>query len=333
MGGRVVNHQQLEQYLRKLDPIEEIQIKTRQNINDFDGKELLFEKESNIPRMQEEYFFDKGPIFINKHHRFADMPLHMHSFIEINYIYSGLCKQNINGKKIILQQGQVCLLDKDVPHSIPALGEDDILINIIMKKETFTSSFMELIGNTGIVSKFLANAVSKNQKHDHYILFHSQDNDNLQYIIKNMMCEFFEERDYSVEMVKFYLPIMFTELMRVYQLDKNFDLPRLSGKANIIEVLHYIEQHFNDCSLTSLAKKFNFNPNYLGNMLKERTGKTFLELVQMQKMIRASVLLKNTTKSIDDIAFEIGYESSSFFHRKFKQHFGCTPSQFRKKGK
>ncbi|MEH7118802.1 helix-turn-helix domain-containing protein [Neobacillus vireti] len=328
-----MNHKQLDQYLRKYDPIEEIQIKTRKNINDFDGHELLVESGSNIPRMQEEYFFNKGPIFISKHHRFADMPLHMHSFLEINYVYSGVCKQNINGKQVVLKQGQVCMLDVDVPHGIPSLGEHDILINIIMKKETFTGSFIGRLGNTGIVSNFLANAVSENQRHDHYILFHSEDNENLQYIIKNMMCEFFDERDYFVEMVQSYLPVVLTELMRVYQLDKNFELTRVSGKANIIEILHYIEQNYNHCSLTSLAEKFNFNPNYLGNMLKERTGKTFLELVQMQRMIRASVLLKNTTKSMDDIAFEIGYESSSFFHRKFKQHFSCTPSQFRKKGK
>jgi AraC-like DNA-binding protein len=261
------------------------------------------------------------------------MPLHMHSFIEINYIYSGVCKQIINEKEVVMTKGQVCMLDKDVPHSIPALGDNDILINIIMKKETFSTSFMGRLGNTGIVSRFLANAVSANQRHDHYILFHSQDNENLQYIIKNMICEFLEEQDYSLEMVQFYLPVMFTELMRVYQLDMNFELTRVSGKANIIELLHYIEEHYNVCSLTSLAEKFNFNPNYLGNMLKERTGMTFLELVQMQRMIRASVLLKNTTKSIDDIAFEIGYESISFFHRKFKQHFGCNPSKFRKKGK
>jgi AraC-like DNA-binding protein/mannose-6-phosphate isomerase-like protein (cupin superfamily) len=328
-----MNHLELDEYLRKLDPIEEIQIKTRKNVNDFDGHELLIESGSNIPRMQEEYFFDKGPIFINKHHRYADMPLHIHSFIEINYIYSGVCKQIINGEEIVLTQGQVCMLDIDVPHSIPALGENDLLINIIMKKDTFSTSFMGKLGNSGIVSNFLANAVSENQRHDHYILFHSQDNENLQYIIKNMMCEFFDEKDYSIEIVNFYMPILFTELMRVYQLDKNFELTRVTGKTNIIELLHYIEQHYNDCSLTILAEKFNFNPNYLGNMLKERTGKTFIELVQMQRMIRASTLLKNTTKSMDDIAFEIGYESSSFFHRKFKQYFGCTPSQFRKKGK
>ncbi|MBM7655517.1 AraC family transcriptional regulator [Neobacillus cucumis] len=328
-----MNHQQLDEYLRKLDQIEEIQIKTHQNINEFEENELIIESVNNIIRMPEEYFFDKGPIFISKHHRFADMYVHMHSFIEINYVYSGVCKQNINGKEVILTQGQVCMLDVDVPHSIQALGVNDILINIIIKKEIFAGSFIGQLGNTGIVSNFLANAISENQRHDHYIMFHSENNENLQYIIKNMICEFLDEQDYSIEMVQAYLPVILTELMRVYQLDKNFELKRVSGKANIIDIIHFIERHYKDCSLTSLAEKFNFNPNYLGNMLKEQTGKTFLELIQMQRMIRASVLLKNTTKGIDDIAFEIGYESSSFFHRKFKQYFGCTPSQFRKKGK
>ncbi|WP_346206974.1 helix-turn-helix domain-containing protein [Caldifermentibacillus hisashii] len=326
-----MNYQELDRFLRKLDPIEEIQIKTKINVSDFDGNELLIEDGSGIPRMQADYFFDKGPIFINKHHRYADMPLHKHSFIEINYVYSGICKQVISGNEITLAQGQVCILDKDVPHSIPALGENDILINIIMKKETFSTSLLSRLGSTGIVSNFLANALFENQKHDQYILFYSQNNGHLQQIIKNMICEFFDNRDYSLNIVEFYIPIMFTELMRVYKVDKNFELTNTHGKTNMIEVLKHIEEHYVDCTLTDLAKKFNFNANYLGNLLKEETGKTFLELVQMQRMVRASVLLKNTKKNIDEIAIEVGYDSTSFFHRKFKQYFGCTPSQFRKK--
>jgi YesN/AraC family two-component response regulator len=119
--------------------------------------------------------------------------------------------------------------------------------------------------------------------------------------------------------------------MRVFQLDKNFEFNQRPERANIIDILHYIELHYGNCTLTSVAKEFNFNPNYLGNMLKERTGKKFIELVQMQRMIQASTMLINTDKKIDEIAYEIGYESTSFLYRKFKEHFGQTPHQFRKK--
>ncbi|MCC3378225.1 AraC family ligand binding domain-containing protein [Paenibacillus farraposensis] len=67
---------------------------------------------------------------LSKHHRFADMPLHNHDFIEMNYMYSGKCRQMIDGKEIGLEQGQICIIDTHVPHSIYALGENDILVNL-----------------------------------------------------------------------------------------------------------------------------------------------------------------------------------------------------------
>jgi len=327
-----LNLQQLDELLRSLDYIEELQIKTGENVNDFDGHELHIENGDAIPRMREEYFFHRGPIFINKHHRYADMPLHMHSFIEINYVYSGTCRQIINGEEILLTKGQVCILDTDVPHSIPALGKDDILVNIIMKKDTFSTAFWSQFTGKGVVSEFLLNAITENQLHDRYILFHSEQHDELQHTIKKLLCEFFFPTDYSTDIINALLPVLFFELMRIYQLDKNFETYEKIGRTNMMEILHYIENNYKDCTLTSLAKVFNFNPNYLGNMLKTRTGKTFIELLQSQRMVRAAVLLKNTSKSIADIAYEIGYESSSFFHRKFKEHYHCTPYQYRKKG-
>lgn len=328
-----MNHQQLDQYLRQLDEIEKIQIITHENINDYDGNELVIEEDQSIPRLQEKYFFDRGPIFISKHHRFADMPLHMHTFIELNYVNSGECIQLLNGEEVRLKQGQICLLDKDIPHCIPALGENDIVVNIIMKKETFSMSFLGKLSSKGIVSNFIANAMSESQNHDRYLLFHSEENENIQYMIKNMLCEYFDPQDYSMEMVNYYLPILFTELMRVYKLDKNFEMDQTSNKTTIVDILQFIEKNYKICTLTGLAETFNFNPNYLGNMLKEKTGKTFLELVQTQKMTESEALLKNTDKSIEEIAVQVGYDSLSFFYRKFKEYYGETPSKYRKRKK
>jgi AraC-like DNA-binding protein/mannose-6-phosphate isomerase-like protein (cupin superfamily) len=331
MGRMQMNHQELDQFLRRLNPIEEIQIGTNQMVSDYDGYEMTFEADNGVPRMLDYPFFDKGPIFINKSNRYADMPVHMHSFIEINYQYAGSCRQVINGREITLHQGQVSLLDTDVPHSIPALGDNDLLINILMKKEVFSSQFLGRLSTKGIVPGFLSNAVSQNQRHDRYILFHSQDNDSLQHVVRNILCEYFDQRDYSLEMVGYYVPIMFTELMRVYQLDKNFELDRPSAKASILSILQYIQQHYRDCTLTGLAEYFSFNPNYLGNMLKERTGKTFVELIQTERMVHAAALLGNTDKRTEEIAEEVGYESLSFFYRRFKEHFNETPYRFRQR--
>lgn len=324
-----MDHLQLDHYLRQLDPIEQIQSITRANVNDFDGNELKPENGGSVFRMQEDYFFDQGSIFISKHHRFAPMPLHNHTFIELNYMYSGECTQEINGKMAHIKQGQVCMLDKDVLHRIYPLGENDILINIILKRDSLLSGMLSRLNRTGIVSSFLSNALSEDQSHDRFVLFHSENQRHLHNLIQNMMCEYFDTDELSMDMVGYYIPLIFTELMRVYRTDKNFELQLTNGKTSIIDILRYIEQNYRDCTLTGLADAFGFNANYLGNMLKERTGHTFLSLVQTQRMLQAVHLLKHSRKSIDEIAYEIGYETPGFFYRKFKAYYGQTPRSYR----
>ena len=74
-------------------------------------------------------------ISIKRNSRFNPVPEHVHSHIEINYVYSGTCPQYIDGKPVLLKKDQVLLIDTDCPHSIDALGENDIMISMLIRKE------------------------------------------------------------------------------------------------------------------------------------------------------------------------------------------------------
>ncbi|SFE08272.1 AraC-like ligand binding domain-containing protein [Paenibacillus catalpae] len=323
-----MNHRQLDSYLREINETEAKQLESKKNINDIPSAPP--QREENLPfRMPDSPFFTNGPIHIRKHNRFAPMPLHYHNFIELNYIYSGSCRQWINGQEVVLREGQVCLLDSEVVHSIEAMGDNDILINIIMKKNTFTSSFLSRFGSRGIVSDFLANAITENTNHNRYIVFESEGHGELQWFMRSLMCEAFGSRAYAEEMIYNYIMLVFTELMRVYAVRTNNESQHGAAKADLIQVLDYIEQNFRDCTLTQLSKAFSFNANYLGNMLKKRTGKTFIELVKTQRLIHAAGLLANTDKPIEDIAQAVGYSSLGFFYRIFAEQYGMTPMVYR----
>lgn len=74
-------------------------------------------------------------ISIKKNSRFNPVPEHIHPYIEINYVYSGQCPQIIDEKPVTLMKNQVLLIDTNCPHSIEALGEEDIMISIIVKTD------------------------------------------------------------------------------------------------------------------------------------------------------------------------------------------------------
>lgn len=115
-----------------------------------------------------------GNLAFNKQTRFGMVPLHRHNYIEMNYVYSGTCVQEINGQTVEMYTGDVTILDRDVVHRVLPTGENDILLNCLMGQNYFKASFIERLAASGAVPRFLSNALNERNDHDHYLLFHTE---------------------------------------------------------------------------------------------------------------------------------------------------------------
>ncbi|MFB9933226.1 helix-turn-helix transcriptional regulator [Photobacterium aphoticum] len=58
---------------------------------------------------------------------------------------------------------------------------------------------------------------------------------------------------------------------------------------------------------------------------------SFTEILTNERLNAAKILLKKTHKSIDQISYECGFQSQSYFAKKFKAKFHISPTAFRKK--
>ncbi|MGL5692757.1 MAG: AraC family ligand binding domain-containing protein, partial [Peptostreptococcaceae bacterium] len=79
---------------------------------DIEGDVVILKGESLMPADEN--------ITISKHHRFIPIPKHKHDFIELSYVYKGSLTQSINGETITLREGEMCILDMNIEHSINA---------------------------------------------------------------------------------------------------------------------------------------------------------------------------------------------------------------------
>ena len=93
--------------------------------------------------------------------------------------------------------------------------------------------------------------------------------------------------------------------------------------------MQYLEKNYKTCTLTQLAEKFGYNPNYLSAQLKHITGCSFVELKNSQQFSEAAFLLANTECAISEIMEKIGCSNRTFFYRKFEQIYGMTPREYR----
>lgn len=96
------------------------------------------------------------------------------------------------------------------------------------------------------------------------------------------------------------------------------------------EILAYIDARLEQVTLAEVAQKFHFHPNYLSNLLKEKTGQSFTEVVLFRKIERCKSYLAQTELTVQTIVERLGYKDKAFFYKRFKQIEGVTPSQYRK---
>jgi AraC-like DNA-binding protein len=90
----------------------------------------------------------------------------------------------------------------------------------------------------------------------------------------------------------------------------------------------YCEQHHD---LDWYAGEMCLSTRYVANTVKETLGMTASACIEQALMQRAKTLLYTTTKSIQEIADELGFQNQSHFGTFFKRHEGVSPAAFRKK--
>lgn len=317
----------LDQHLFTYTDIEKIQKAEKSNINEL-NLPYTFERAPKIPK---EAFFHDGNIFINKQQRFSHTPAHTHDFVEINYMYSGSCTQYINGEKLELVENQIIVMDKDIVQEIDYIGEKDILINILVHENYLSKDLLfDQMQSYSIFSEFLLKAIREKTIDHHFLFIDVGENNSIQSLLRMILVEYFTDKHFRQEVIKHYFSIFSYEISR--ELEKQTRrYTETTIDRKIMDIIHYIDLHYHDVSLTTLANQFGYNKNYLSSKIKQELGKGFFDLLNDKRLSVAKTLLKESKKSITDIAYEIGYNDPGYFYKIFKKKYGETPLSYRKK--
>jgi AraC family transcriptional regulator, transcriptional activator of pobA len=83
-------------------------------------------------------------------------------------------------------------------------------------------------------------------------------------------------------------------------------------------------------SVAWCASELNLSANYFGDLIKKETGKSSLEYIQNKIMDRAKSRIFEEDKTINEIAYELGFKYPQHFSRLFKQHVGMSPLEYRR---
>ncbi|WPU92938.1 AraC family transcriptional regulator [Mucilaginibacter sabulilitoris] len=100
-----------------------------------------------------------------------------------------------------------------------------------------------------------------------------------------------------------------------------------------------LEQHYRDLRAGKVHQVFrlqdyadgqNLHPNYLSNVIKTKTGKSISTWIAEKTIAEAKSMLQNSSVSIKEIAFLLGFSEANHFSNYFKKYTDTSPVLYRK---
>ena len=271
---------------------------------------------------------DAGKLIqIRPHTRFVRFPRHRHNYIEVIYMCRGETSHLIDGRSIVLKEGELLFLNQNAQQEILPAGENDVAVNFIILPEFFDVAFKMLGEGENLLRDFLVGCLCESGRYDNYLHFHVADVLPVQNLVENMIWTILNDQPEKQTINQTTMGLLF---MQLTYCTERLETAGQSFEQNLVlQVLRYIDGNYRDGQLNTLADMLGFDVYWLSRMIKKLTGRNYKDLLQIKRLNQAAYLLLNTRASVADISVAVGYDNTSYFHRIFKEQFGMTPRAYR----
>lgn len=280
-----------------------------------------------MPSQHETYSFGSTPglyvEYMKRSEPFTMADDHYHDYYEIYYMLSGKRIYFIRDRSYSVEQGDIVFINKHELHKTMHPGDAAHERVIVHFDDTMTNS---------LPAKHADFLLSPFRQQSHIIRLPRQEQLAAEQTVRKMLTEI-GQKPTGYELVP---GLAVTELLLIAAryLEQNDPAPLHHATpmhAKISEVIRYINAHFTEpLRLGELADQFFISSYYLSRMFKEITGFAFSDYVILTRIKEAQRLLRESDRSITDIAAAVGFENFSHFGKTFKKITRISPRDYRK---
>lgn len=137
-------------------------------------------------------------------------------------------------------------------------------------------------------------------------------------------------RSYSDKLPNYALSLLAMEVSQEF-IDQNFMTDAISSQnPNMEKIIEWIRVNYNrHLSLEIIGKRFNYNRDYLSAVFKKHKGVPLMKYILLFRLSMAKKLLLNTTDTIKEVAWKVGFNDERVFMKQFKKVEDTTPTKYR----
>ena len=147
------------------------------------------------------------------------------------------------------------------------------------------------------------------------------------------------KKPFSIALLRTHIRQLVRSRERFYEAYfKSFDLEINSAggdKKILADVINVINQNLSkeDLCVQDISDELALSRSKLYRKIKELTGKSANEMIRTMRLEKSKELLAITEMTIGEICYKVGFSSPSYYTKRFKEHTGLIPKEYRLRNK
>ncbi|MFM9839648.1 MAG: helix-turn-helix domain-containing protein [Cyclobacteriaceae bacterium] len=246
------------------------------------------------------------------------------TFYEFIFITNGYCMVTDNLNELTQRKGQIRFVVPGKINSIKKLSTD-IEGYYCLFDQTFMDTYSGIPNVLSSFAFFDLDAFPVISLSDQQAQFFS-------FILKKVNQDFTENYSNVKPIICQYILSLFKECNLYYEKISQQNKKLTSSDRIAQEFLLLVNKHYlSKRTLTEYADLLNITSKHLTKCVKQSTEETPMDFIYKMLILEAKVLLRETTLTVSEIAYQLSFEDAAHFGRFFKQHTNSTPTSFRKR--
>ncbi len=278
--------------------------------------ELVYKKEKPEP---------VSSIYVNRvREPVLDINWHFHEEFELIYIIQGSGIRLVGDNLSNFQTGELVLVGPNIPHLWRTAREIETVDRVIIKFDEAPAGvpFFSIPEFSGIKSlmkraeRGIYFGEDTRKKVHHLVIAVAEDDGTERWVCLLKILNILSASDDVEPLSNPYLKVS----------------PQRIEDLRLSKVITFLTENYDqDITLEKVADIASMTVQSFCRYFKKRTNKTFVQFLNEYRIGKACVLLIENELTISEIWCELGFNTSTNFNRIFKNMYGCTPMEYRKK--
>lgn len=250
----------------------------------------------------------------------APLPEHGHDFDELVIVRSGSAIHYQDGKPMHINRGSVMYIRARQTHFLDLL-DDLYLTNLLLVPSCFRHVSYDTVANPlGKVAAIESNAYMV----DDITLKRAES------LLSRIREESERLAECSEQMIELLVSQLMIELRRGQLADDTAS--QEDNPARLYKLLEHLKSHSEDeVDWDELADLFDLSTRTIRRKILDVTGLSPNRYLLRIRLCNAMQMLRESNKSVTDVAFSCGFNDSNYFTDRFHREIGITPIQYRRR--